>query len=138
MTRIRVGIKIRVKVRVRARVSWFNPNTYPNPDLGLNMTGLEAIEAIPRLPLCAAFFKEVLRLKSPGDVILLHTETNETVTLSNGIEVFPNDEVFVHLGAAMLDPKVFLEPKKFNPHRWLQVLSIRVRVICPRFKIYKS
>eukprot|EP00596_Hydrurales_sp_CCMP1899_P010846 CAMPEP_0119041328 /NCGR_PEP_ID=MMETSP1177-20130426/11557_1 /TAXON_ID=2985 /ORGANISM="Ochromonas sp, Strain CCMP1899" /LENGTH=147 /DNA_ID=CAMNT_0007007289 /DNA_START=899 /DNA_END=1339 /DNA_ORIENTATION=- len=61
--------------------------------LSLNVTGEEAIAAIPHLPLCSACFKEALRLKPPGELIILEP-LNETVELSNGVEVKMGDELW--------------------------------------------
>jgi cytochrome P450 len=87
--------------------------------LSLNTTGAEAIKAIPNLPLCAAYFKESLRLKPAADMLFFEP-VEKAVTLSNGIVINPGDAVFVNLQIIMLDPTVFSEPLEFQPSRWLE------------------
>lgn len=90
--------------------------------LSLNVTGAEAVAAIPHLPLCSACFKEALRLKPPVEVLLFEP-LNEAVELSNGVEVKLGDELWVNISVIMLDPKVFSEPLEFRPSRWLETLN---------------
>jgi cytochrome P450 len=90
--------------------------------LSLNVTGAEAIAAIPHLPLCSACFKESLRLKPPAEVLIFEP-LDETVELSNGVEVKLGDELWVNISVIMLDPKVFSKPLEFRPSRWLETLN---------------
>ena len=87
--------------------------------LGDDMTGADAVAAVPLLPLCTALFKETLRLRGPVDDIALEVAGKETVVLSNGLELQPGDEVFVHSQSIMSDPALFLDPHTFDAHRWL-------------------
>mmetsp|Transcript_21762 Transcript_21762/g.21065 ORF Transcript_21762/g.21065 Transcript_21762/m.21065 type:complete len:520 (+) Transcript_21762:119-1678(+) len=96
--------------------------------LSLNVTGEEAIAAIPHLPLCSACFKEALRLKPPGELIILEP-LNETVELSNGVEVKMGDELWVNISVNMVDPKVFSEPLEFRPSRWLETSNTPEKLV---------
>ena len=87
--------------------------------LSLEMTGKEAMAATPLLPYCAAIFKEVLRLKTPIVTLMMGLVGTDTVTLSNGIQIHKNNELFLHLESVMRDPDVFDDPDAFNPSRWL-------------------
>jgi hypothetical protein len=83
------------------------------------MTGVEAMAAVPHLPLCSACFKEVLRLKPPIDELLLEP-TAKAVTLSNGVEIRLGDEVWVDVSILGQDPTTFPDPLEFKPSRWLE------------------
>ena len=86
--------------------------------LNENVTGAEAIAAMPFLPLCSAVFKEALRMYCPVESVLLSLAGSETVTLSNGIEIHSGNEIYVHVDSILKDPIVFNDPHTFNPSRW--------------------
>ena len=87
--------------------------------LSLEMTGEQAMAAIPLLPYCAAVFRELLRHKTPIILAMLTLVGTDTVTLSNGIQIHKNDELLIHLEGIMKDPDVYDNPEEFNPSRWL-------------------
>jgi len=62
----------------------------------------------------AAFVEEVLRFDSP--VQLTSRRRGEPAELA-GVQVTPDDEILVLLGAANRDPRRFNEPHRFNPAR---------------------
>ena len=64
--------------------------------LSLEMTGEQAMAAIPLLPYCAAVFRELLRHKTPIILAMLTLIGTDTVTLSNGILIHKNDELLIH------------------------------------------
>ena len=88
--------------------------------LSINVTGAEAIAAIPLLPFCSACFKEALRVKSPVESLMLCVNSKTAVTLSNGIVINPADEVFVQTDSILNDATIFPNPTKFDPFRWLE------------------
>ena len=87
--------------------------------LGPKMTGADAVAAIPHLPLCTAVFKEALRLKGPAESFIYQLVGNESTTLSNGLKIYPGDEVFLHFQSLNCDPKVYPNPEVFDAYRWL-------------------
>jgi hypothetical protein len=86
--------------------------------LSVNFSGEEAVTAVPNLPLCSAVFKESLRLYTPIESVLLSVAGSDTVVLSNGIELYKGNEIYVHLESILKDPNVFTDPDTFNPSRY--------------------
>lgn len=86
--------------------------------LRVNVTGAEAVAAVPLLPYCTACFNESLRLQSPVESLILSVAGYDSITLSNGVEVHPRDEVFVHVDSILHDPTIFPAPEVFLPSRW--------------------
>jgi hypothetical protein len=91
--------------------------------LSVNFTGEEAVTAVSNLPLCSAVFKESLRLYSPIESVLLSVAGSDSVVLSNGIELYKGNEIYVHLDSILKDPNVFIDPYSFNPSRYLTFSS---------------
>jgi Cytochrome P450 len=91
--------------------------------LSVNFTGEEAVTAVSNLPLCSAVFKESLRLHSPVESILLSVAGSDPVVLSNGIELYKGNEIYVHLDSILKDPNVFIDPYSFNPSRYVNFSS---------------
>lgn len=81
---------------------------------------VSSADAAKRLRFCHACFYEALRLRGPFFIIdHALVSTRESFTLASGVELFPSDDIYVHLDAAKLDPILFENPKSFNPSRWL-------------------
>ena len=72
------------------------------------------------MPLCHAIFKETLRLCSPAAVVVSETESQTVpVVMSNGLIIYPGDEVFTLLDGILSDGDVFERPEEYNPYRWI-------------------
>lgn len=76
------------------------------------------IDQFKDLPFTHCAIKEALRMGSPANFIFLET-TDESVTLSNGIELEPHQIVLINTDGLHFDQKVFPEPLVFSPKRWL-------------------
>ena len=87
--------------------------------LGLDMTGADAMAAASSLPYCSAVFKEALRMKSPVEDVMMSIVGDEPVTLSNGIQIFKDDDIFIHVESVLLNNEIFPNADKFDPSRWL-------------------
>ena len=72
------------------------------------------------LPLTNAVIKEAIRLVSPAPMLFLQLEsTTEAYTLSNGLVLQPEDQVFTGLDNVHWNNDTFPQAKSFQPHRWL-------------------
>jgi cytochrome P450 len=75
------------------------------------------------LKLCEAIMKETLRLTSPANIMIYERENNNDGTifiLSNGLKIFPKDQVLLYLDGLLTDPEYFQDPLTFDPYRWLK------------------
>lgn len=72
------------------------------------------------LPLTNAVVKETLRLVSPAPMLFLQLESStEAHTLSNGLVLQPDDQIFAGLDNVHWNSETFSRAKEFLPHRWL-------------------
>jgi cytochrome P450 len=71
-----------------------------------------------QLPYMNAVLREGLRLGSPANFVGLESISEEPVVLSNGITLHNKDIVFVNQDGLHQNPKVFDNPRDFNPSRW--------------------
>jgi cytochrome P450 len=72
------------------------------------------------LPVTSACIKEVLRLCGPASTNGCQvSDENDSVTLSNGIEINRGNIVWVNMDGIHMDENIFKNPTEFKPHRWL-------------------
>nr|WQI83143.1 CYP719A45 [Corydalis yanhusuo] len=79
--------------------------------------GMIKVEDINKLPYLQAVLKETLRMKPIAPLALPHKAVRETSLAGNMVE--PGTCVMVNIYAIHHDPKVWNEPYKFKPERFL-------------------
>ncbi len=77
-------------------------------------------DIVIQLTFCNACVKEILRLAGPASMNASQTaDPEESVTLSNGLVIGPNDIAWVNNDGIHFNPEIFPQPYEFLPHRWL-------------------
>jgi cytochrome P450 len=71
-----------------------------------------------QLPYMNAVIREGLRLGSPANMVGLESISEEPIVLSNGVTIENKSIIFVNQDGLHQNPKVFENPKDFNPSRW--------------------
>nr|ANY58168.1 putative CYP719 [synthetic construct] len=80
--------------------------------------GLIKVEDINKLPYLQAVLKETMRMKPIAPLAIPHKAVRETSLAGNKVE--PGTRVMVNLYAIHHNPKVWIDPHKFKPERFLQ------------------
>jgi cytochrome P450 len=86
-------------------------------DKNIDPSCLPRIEDKSKLPLAEAFSLEILRMCPPLPLGVPHATTSET--WFRGYRIPERTIVFSHLAGLQQDPKLFDEPNKFNPDRFI-------------------
>ncbi len=77
-------------------------------------------QSLKELHYCQAVMKETLRLKGPASSLGIElVDLNESLTLSNGITIYPGDFVWVSLDGIHYSDRYFENALEFKPERWL-------------------
>jgi cytochrome P450 len=122
---------IRDQIRNEVATMLFNNNHKNEGTTSSSSSAIEfptvTIDQLPSLVYCHAFAKEILRMYSPAFIGPMElTNQSEAVILSSASAtyppqfiLYPGEEIWLNLEAAMKDEKVFANALSFQPERWL-------------------
>ena len=96
----------------------------------------ENLSKLIQLPYSTAVAKEILRLVSPAAFLFLEATEPTSTKLSNGLEIFPHDQVTVDFESCALDEYVFPSSKTFLPSRWLTDDSKQLELMNASFLVF--